>query len=408
MKGEYMKTLGSIFLFIIFSIPLSAQWTQIATSGMNYSCFASADSFFLCGTNGYGVFSSTNDGANWTAVPNGPSSSTNCFHANGSLIYCGTYSSGVYRSTDYGRTWTAKNTGIVNKNIYSFASIGSYVLAAGAGGVYRSTDSANHWTSVGTGLPAADVQALAVTGTTVLASVKNNGLYVSADSGATWAQSSTGGPYDIYAYGPLLVKGTKVFAAVPPNVFVSTDKGGSWAPDSAGLPLITTTILTLWTNGDKVFIGTFGFGCYFTNDDGSGWHLMNDGLTNLNVRSFAQRGSNILCGTDLAVWQRPASDFATSVNPNTNRIPSTFALHQNFPNPFNPSTIISYQIASLSKVSLKVYDLLGREVATLVNEVKPQGSYTAAFNAAKLPSGVYFYRLQAGRYNSVKKLLLLK
>ncbi len=403
-----MKTFGSIFLFVILSMPLSAQWTQIATSGMNYSCFASADSFFLCGTNGYGVFSSTDNGADWTAVPNGPSSSTQCFYANGSLIYCGTYSSGVYRSTDYGRTWTEKNKGIVNKNIYAFATIGPYLLAAGSGGIYRSTDSANNWTAIGTGLPAADVKSLAVTGTTVIASVSNNGIYISADSGATWVQSSTGGPYDIYIYGPLLVKGTKVFAAVPPNIFVSTDHGVSWAPDSAGLPLITTTILTLWSNGEKIFIGTFGFGCYYSNDDGSGWHLTNDGLTNLNVRTFAQRGSNILCGTDQAVWRRPVSDFITSVNSKANQIPSTFALHQNFPNPFNPSTVISYQLSATTFIKLSVYDLLGKEIAILVNEVQGAGAHQVTFNAHALSSGIYFYKLNSFNFNQIKKMTLVK
>jgi len=89
-------------------------------------------------------------------------------------------------------------------------------------------------------------------------------------------------------------------------------------------------------------------------------------------------------------------------------IPQTYVLNQNYPNPFNPSTVISYQIASVGRVSLKVYDILGREVATLFNGVKAAGNYTATFNATKLPSGVYFYRLQAGTYSNTKKLLLLK
>ncbi len=375
---------------------------------MNYSCFSSADSFFLCGTNGYGVLSSTDDGATWTNISNGPSSTTQCFHNNGKLVYCGTYSEGVFRSTDYGKTWTAKNTGIANKKIYAITIIGSYLLAGGGGGLYRSTDSANTWTVAGSGLPSADVQSLAVISTKVVASVKNNGLYVSADSGATWVQSSTGGPYDIYTYGHLLVKGTKIFAAVPPNIFVSTDNGVSWTPDSVGLPLIQTTILALWSNGDKIFIGAFGYGCYFSNDNGAGWALMNDGLTNLNVRTFAQRGTNILCGTDSSVWSRPVADFVTSVNSNTNQIPSKHVLKQNFPNPFNPTTQIRFEIPVSGLVTLKIFDVLGREVATLVNERKSPGTYDVEWNASTMPSGVYFYRLQAGKYAETKKLLLLK
>jgi hypothetical protein len=88
--------------------------------------------------------------------------------------------------------------------------------------------------------------------------------------------------------------------------------------------------------------------------------------------------------------------------------PRGFLLSQNYPNPFNPSTVINYQLASAGKVSLKVYDLLGREVATLVNGMKAAGNYSATLNAGNLPSGVYFYRLQTGSFNSTKKLVLLK
>jgi Secretion system C-terminal sorting domain len=99
---------------------------------------------------------------------------------------------------------------------------------------------------------------------------------------------------------------------------------------------------------------------------------------------------------------------ATGVEEHGNIQPFVFSLNQNYPNPFNPSTIISYQVASTSMVSLKVYDMLGREAATLVNGVKAAGNYTATFNAANLPSGVYFYKLQAGNYTAMKKAILLR
>jgi Secretion system C-terminal sorting domain len=90
------------------------------------------------------------------------------------------------------------------------------------------------------------------------------------------------------------------------------------------------------------------------------------------------------------------------------QMPTVSSLLQNYPNPFNPSTVISYQVASLGKVNLKVFDLLGREVAMLVNEVKSIGNYELTFNAANLPSGVYFYRLQVGSFTETKRLVLLK
>ena len=89
-------------------------------------------------------------------------------------------------------------------------------------------------------------------------------------------------------------------------------------------------------------------------------------------------------------------------------VPMEYTLYQNYPNPFNPSTIISYQLPVSSKVVLKIYDLLGREVATLVDDRQHAGNYSVKFNAGNLSSGIYFYRLIAGGFNQVKKLILLK
>ncbi|MGD8306482.1 MAG: T9SS type A sorting domain-containing protein [Ignavibacteria bacterium] len=89
-------------------------------------------------------------------------------------------------------------------------------------------------------------------------------------------------------------------------------------------------------------------------------------------------------------------------------IPGKFELSQNYPNPFNPSTIIKYQIPEASFVSVNVYDLLGNEIATLVNEDKTAGSYEVKFDGSSLSSGIYFYRLSAGDFSLSKKMILLR
>jgi len=90
------------------------------------------------------------------------------------------------------------------------------------------------------------------------------------------------------------------------------------------------------------------------------------------------------------------------------RMPLAVALSQNFPNPFNPTTTIKYQIPELSFITLKVFDVLGNEISTLINEVKPNGSYEVDFDGSEFPSGFYFYKLQAGDYTVTKKMALLK
>jgi len=89
-------------------------------------------------------------------------------------------------------------------------------------------------------------------------------------------------------------------------------------------------------------------------------------------------------------------------------VPNSYFLDQNYPNPFNPSTKISYSLPEASFVTLKVYDMLGREIVTLVNEAKPSGKYEVEFNASELPSGTYVYKLTAGNYQTMRKMLLIK
>ena len=102
------------------------------------------------------------------------------------------------------------------------------------------------------------------------------------------------------------------------------------------------------------------------------------------------------------------NDLVTDVEDNKSIIPLEYSLSQNYPNPFNPSTTINYAISSKQLVQLKVYDILGSEVATLVNQEQSAGSYKIDFNASRLASGVYFYRLQAGSFVETKKMVILK
>jgi len=100
--------------------------------------------------------------------------------------------------------------------------------------------------------------------------------------------------------------------------------------------------------------------------------------------------------------------FDNPVSVETDLAPTEFMLYQNFPNPFNPATKITYTLPQKNYVALKIYNVLGKEVATLVNEKKPTGIYEVEFNAAKLPSGIYFYRIQAGSFFETKKMVLLR
>jgi len=101
-------------------------------------------------------------------------------------------------------------------------------------------------------------------------------------------------------------------------------------------------------------------------------------------------------------------EILTDVSSEKNNVPVVYSLSQNYPNPFNPATIINYQVAKPGNVTLKIFDILGREVATLINGQKPAGSYSVSFNGSSLSSGIYFYQIKAGSYTAIKKMVLLK
>jgi hypothetical protein len=100
--------------------------------------------------------------------------------------------------------------------------------------------------------------------------------------------------------------------------------------------------------------------------------------------------------------------IASGIAGENQELPATFFLSQNYPNPFNPSTIISYELPRVSNVTLRIFNALGQEVALLVNGQKEAGNYQTTWNASNIPSGVYFYRLQAGGYVETKKMVFLR
>ncbi len=131
-----------------------------------------------------------------------------------------------------------------------------------------------------------------------------------------------------------------------------------------------------------------------------------DVSTSYYAVAFGTTEAEMYAGIDSATAKYPK--IATSVQSNEHAVPSGFALEQNYPNPFNPSTSIGFSVGSSSFVSMRLYDALGREIRSLVNQKLDAGTYSVSLNAKDLSSGVYYYTLQAGSFRSTKKMLLTK
>lgn len=191
------------------------------------------------------------------------------------------------------------------------------------------------------------------------------------------------------------------------GVYLSTNKGINWTAVDSGLTYPYVSLLAV--SGTNLFAVAYGSGVFLSTNFGTSWTQVNSGLNNKYVYSIAVNQTNLFAGLFYGgVWRKPLSEMITDVKGVQNNWPTSFSLQQNYPNPFNPSTMIDYSIPKTSLVTIKLYDILGKEILTVVNEEKSAGNYSVQFNGGNLSSGIYFYRMQSGNFVETKKLLLLK
>jgi hypothetical protein len=196
------------------------------------------------------------------------------------------------------------------------------------------------------------------------------------------------------------------------GVYRSTDGGSTWVQVLSKPPFGTGSISV--SSDGYVFVGYSGAttdddrGVVLSTDMGETWTDLNEGLVNRFVKDIVTNSNGyVFAGTYQSVF-RSASTVAGTENEAGGNIPTGYFLAQNFPNPFNPVTTIRYSLPTGSEVSLKVFNPLGEEVATLVTGRQDAGPHTVSWDAAGQPSGLYFYRLQAGDFTQTKKLVLLR
>ncbi|MBN8571602.1 MAG: T9SS type A sorting domain-containing protein [Ignavibacteria bacterium] len=198
----------------------------------------------------------------------------------------------------------------------------------------------------------------------------------------------------------------KIFVGTAIGVWVSTNSGANWFKRDNGLGADPYVFSFVKVN-NTLFAATNNW-VYKTTNDGLNWILTNfSGQTFQDVDKLLYYNNKLYAAAYTGIWVN-TDDIVTGIENPSNEIPAAYKLLQNYPNPFNPSTKIEYQIPSQSNVILKVYDFTGKEVQTLVNEIKSAGKYSIDFNASSLSSGVYFYKLETTNFSSVKKMTVIK
>ncbi len=453
-----IRILLSVIVLLITHFALTdAQWVHTSLDSVTVNAFAVSGTNLFAGTgdwNSGGVFLSTNNGTSWTEVDSGlPFVGVSSLAVSGKNLFAvsmdGWGAAGsLHLSTDYGTSWTEVNGG--PSGVLSFAVSDTNLFGGTYDGVFLSTDNGTSWSRASTGLSHAAVQALAVSayggGRNLFAGTLGGGVFLSTNNGTTWTPASTGlsdtavWALAVFSYGGgiNLFAGTGAAILDQPapggGVHLSTNNGESWTVANKGFPYDSVTqrypsVLCFAADGLKIFAGTgvcSPYGCngeiFLSTNNGASWTEVygdSDSSWNGPVNALAVFGSNLFAGTSYGgVWRRPLSEMITSAKTPPADLPRHFGLEQNYPNPFNPTTKLSFVIGRLSFVTLKVYDTLGREVATLVNdEIKP-GSHEVTWNANGFASGVYYYRMQvrsldpaaggAGSFVETKKLVLLR
>jgi hypothetical protein len=427
-------------------------WTHQANIGEIISLYASGPNLLAGGDGGLSL--STDNGTNWKTVNLGGSYNggyVTSFCVSGTNLFAGFFNSGtvgggILVSTNNGTSWKDLNIG---PNVYSLCAIGQNIFAGTDHGVIVSPNKGYSWIYPNTGdlIPTNDISSLSISGPNLIAGtsyyfnigpsdtwirplsemITGTVLDGSLDSSAIKVSSNNG--LDLYANwnGTDLYVATQSAPSVNEDVFIFvTDslkslfaapwaKVGKVANWSAFLANESTNNYNGWT------------GATGTAQSNSGSYL--EGTLNLQSQFGYIPNKIYICAarysTDDAgqlITQAPAGNGDGNIDAGeffaynytvqgidlADLMPSKVELIQNYPNPFNPSTTIEYRVAQQSEVTLKVYDMLGREVSVLVNEVKSPGYYKVTFDASHLASGIYFYSLRSGNSMTQKKMMLIK
>jgi photosystem II stability/assembly factor-like uncharacterized protein len=313
------------------------------------------------------VYKSTNGGTSWTQVFDTTGTGFRAlFFANSNTGWVAGANGVVKYTSNGGTSWQSRNVNISSlTDVFAFSEDVVIITGFGsAGSIVRSTNGGQSWIFTSVPSDFADVRFVAFTNVTTgyMGGLKFGGNGVmgkTTNGGLNWfVLPGFEGPTPIE--GAAVSGNTALIVRTDDTLSYTIDGGGTWG---------------------KQYVQTGGF----------------------------DKSISIKMGLGCIVGRNSiAVNTGVSVNQISSEIPSKFELAQNYPNPFNPTTSIKFALPKSGFVSLKVYDIAGKEVATLVNEQLTAGTYEHNFNASALSSGVYFYRIDAGNFTEIKKMILVK
>jgi hypothetical protein len=409
------KLVGISLLSTLLITNCYSQWVRV-NNGMgvykNITSLTANENYIFAGTmTGTGVYHSSDDGNNWTQTGLSVFGGTHVWSLaiSGVNLFAGT-DIGVFISTNNGTNWT--QTSLTGKAVYSLAINGNYIFAGiynstNPRGIYLSTNNGLNW--VQTSMNTQSVFSLVNNGNNIFAGTWGSGVYISTNNGTNWDQTALNNQY-IYS---LAISENSIFVGTRDSgVFFSSNSGMNWSQTTFNNHSVKSMVFS----GNNIFAGSLNYpapfgGVRLSTNYGVNWIVKNEGFyVNLSVYALLIKNNYIFAGTEgRCVYRRPLSELVDIQNIST-EIPTGFSLSQNYPNPFNSQTKITFEIQNETQdiASLRIFDITGREVATLVNEQLATGTYSVDFDGTNFPSGIYLYRLTAGDYKETKRMVLVK
>jgi hypothetical protein len=386
------------------------QWIPCGQiTGMGTYSIDTIGSNLYCGTYQGGVFLSSNNGVNWINICNGqlPNLVFTITH-NNSYLFAYVNQSGIYRTSNNGANWILLNTEftpckglIANKD---------FVFSSGTNGVYHSSNNGDNWIKTPDTIFYNNPATLFSFVNPNLFAGTSNGIYLTSNYGQNWIKILNNQVWTI------AVQGNKIYTnPYSVGVKVSTNLGSFWtqiAPYSQSVGVFGNNVF-IAGRLDSLMSNNF----FVSSNNGINWIDKSNGLSSTNGGQmnhiFVFNNYIYLCWANAnlyqfnTLWRRPLSEII-GIKKISELYPSDYKLFQNYPNPFNPSTNIKFQIKDPRLVTLKVYNILGKEIATLVNEKQSPGVYEVTWDGSGFASGIYFYKLQADDFSEVKKMILIK
>jgi photosystem II stability/assembly factor-like uncharacterized protein len=402
-------------------------WTE-QTSGITtalQSVSAVDDNIaWACGVSGK-VLRTTNKGVNWiNASGNIPTANSlyniYAWDANTAICVSSPSSGGsvtIYKTSNGGTNWitgfTLTASGAFGDDLYMSSATNAYYIGDPQGGNWHllsSTNGGDNWSTWAT-LPTTNTNgtynnAACFLGTQVWFCANGDSkINYTSNMGVNWSQQTISLTELTAICFVSPTRGLAGGSSSSQGLLSTTNGGTTWAaitnPVTGSISGIVGASTSWWValQGTSIYTSSndgANFSSAYTAPAGSFYHITKSrsGATIWGVRSnggISRYGQPIL-----------------GISPVATQSPVDFSLSQNYPNPFNPVTNINFALPKSGLVTLKVYNALGKEVATLVNEVKNAGTYNVDFNGTNLSSGVYFYRLTSGDFSSVKKMMLIK